>query len=42
VDLDGFVVHLGELLDSGRTDHFALHKKLKQGDMEHFVFYRIV
>ena len=41
-DLDGFFVHLGELLDSGRTDHFDLHKKLKKGDTADFVFYQVV
>jgi len=41
-NLDGFIVHLGELIDSGRTDHFSLHEKLNKGDTEDFVFYQIV
>ena len=41
-DLDGFIVHLGELLDPARTDHFDLHRKLTKGDTGDFVFYRIV
>ena len=40
-DLEGLFVHLGELLDSGRTDHFALHEKLNKGDTKDFVFYQI-
>jgi hypothetical protein len=40
-DLQGALIHLGELLDSGRTDHFALHDKLNKGDTKDFVFYRI-
>jgi hypothetical protein len=41
-NLDGFIVHLGELLDSARTDHFDLHRKLNKGDTEDFVFYNVV
>lgn len=40
-DLEGVLIHLGELLDSGRTDHFDLHDKLNRGDTRDFVFYRI-
>ncbi len=40
-DLDGLFVHLGELLDSGRTDHFDVHRKLKKGETEDFVFYDV-
>ena len=40
-DLDGFIVHLGELLDSGRTDHFDVHKKLNKGETKDFVFYEV-
>jgi hypothetical protein len=41
-DLEGLCVHLGELLDPGRTDHFALHKKLRKGDTSDFIFYDVV
>ncbi|MBL8174623.1 MAG: hypothetical protein JNK48_08135 [Bryobacterales bacterium] len=41
-DLDGLFVHLGELLDPGRTDHFDVHKKLDKGETGDFVFYDIV
>ncbi len=41
-DLEGAIIHLGELLDSGRTDHFSLHRKLNRGETQDFVFYRIV
>lgn len=41
-DLAGLIVHIGELLDSGRTDHFALRKRLVKGDTKDFVFYDIV
>lgn len=41
-DFEGLCVHLGELLDPGRTDHFALHKKLRKGATSDFVFYDIV
>lgn len=42
-DLEGFCVHLGELLDPGRTDHFALHDKLRRNpETGDFVFYEIV
>lgn len=41
-DLSGFIVHLGELLDPSRTDHFDLHRKLSRGDTDDFVFYDIV
>jgi hypothetical protein len=41
-DLQGVLIHLGELLDSGRTDHFALRSKLDKGGTKDFVFYRIV
>ena len=41
-DLEGLSVHLGELLDSGRTDHFAMHKKLRKGDTSDFIFYDVV
>jgi hypothetical protein len=41
-DLEGLCVHLGELLDPGRTDHFALHKKLRKGDTSDFIFYEVV
>ena len=41
-DLDGFVVHLGELLDPSATDHFDVREKLNRGVTKDFVFYRVV
>lgn len=41
-DLAGFFVHLGEVLDSGRTDHLKLHKNLDQGETEDFLYYDVV
>lgn len=41
-DLQGALIHLGELLDSGRTDHFALHDNLATAATKDFVFYRVV
>jgi hypothetical protein len=40
-DVTGFVVHLGELLDAGRTDHFALRKKLAKSKAKPFLYYRV-
>lgn len=40
-DLQGLLVHLGEVLDSGRTDHFALHSKLDRDDTKDFLYYDI-
>ena len=41
-DLAGFFVHLGEVLDSGRTDHLKLHKNLDQGETKDFLYYDVV
>jgi hypothetical protein len=41
-DLEGLIVHLGEVLDSGQTDHFAIREKLNRGDTKDFVYYEIV
>ncbi len=41
-DLEGLLVHLGEQLDSGRTDHLALYGKLSRGDTRDFMFYQVV
>jgi hypothetical protein len=42
-DLEGVLIHVGELLDSGRTDHFTLQKKLRAApETGDFVFYDIV
>ncbi|TDI35031.1 MAG: hypothetical protein E2P02_28550 [Acidobacteria bacterium] len=40
-DVKGFVVHLGELLDSGRTDHLSLREKLAKGKTQKFLYYRV-
>lgn len=42
-DVVGFVVHLGELIDPGRTDHLALRAKLgKNKRIAPFLFYDVV
>lgn len=42
-DVAGFVVHLGELIDPGRTDHLALRGKLaKNKTILPFLFYEVV
>ena len=41
-DLEGLFVHVGELLDSGKTNHFALHGKLDKGDTKDFLYYDLV
>jgi len=41
-DLEGLIVHLGELLDPGRTDHLALHRALNKGATEDFLYYDVV
>ena len=39
-DLEGLIVHLSELLDSGKTDHLALYKKLKDSPAGEFLYYQ--
>jgi len=41
-DLQGLIVHIGELLDPGHTDHLALHRSLYKGEAADFKFYDIV
>ena len=40
-DVVGFLIHMGELLNPGRTDHFKLFKTLKQGKAGEFLGYQI-
>ncbi len=41
-DVRGFVVHLGELLDAGRTDHLELRKSLaKRKEIKPFLYYEV-
>ncbi len=40
-DIEGLVVHLGEVLDSGRTDHLKLHDKLLEGEAAKYVYYDV-
>lgn len=37
----GFLIHTGEFLNPGRTDHFKLYTKLKQGRAGELLGYRI-
>jgi hypothetical protein len=41
-DLEGVFIHLGELLDTGRTDHLALRAKLAGGPASDFLYYDVV
>ena len=41
-DLEGLIVHIGELLDSGKTDHLALRSKLASGPTSDFLYYDII
>ena len=40
-DVVGFLIHMGELLNPGRTDHFRLRRKLEKGRAGEFLYYRI-
>ena len=41
-DIEGIVIHLGELLTPGKTDHLALARKLQIGPFSDFVYYTVV
>jgi hypothetical protein len=42
-DVAGFVIHMGELLDPGTTDHLALFQKLfNDVSIRPFLFYRVI
>ena len=42
-DVVGFVVHVGELIDPGRTDHLGLRAKLgKNKRIAPFLFYDVI
>ena len=41
-DLEGLIVHTGELLDPGKTDHLSLHAKLNKGETKDFLYYDMV
>lgn len=40
-DIQGFFIHLGELLGSGKTDHIDLHDKLAKGSTSQFLYYDV-
>jgi hypothetical protein len=40
-DLVGFVIHMGELLSGGDTDHLKLHDALARGATEPFLYYDV-
>ena len=40
-DLDGVLVHLGELLDGGPTDHFKVREKLGKTLSSDFIFFTV-
>lgn len=40
-DIQGFFIHLGELLGSGKTDHIDLHDKLAKGSTSQFLYYEV-
>jgi hypothetical protein len=37
----GFVIHVGELIDPGKTDHLALCKRLQGTRCKEFLYYRV-
>lgn len=37
----GFVIHLGELIDPGKTDHLGLYDKLRNSGCSEFLYYRV-
>ena len=42
-DVVGFVIHIGELLDPGTTDHLALYAKLaKDPTISPYLYYRVI
>jgi hypothetical protein len=41
-DLEGLIIHTGELLDPAKTDHLVLHDKLNRGETKAFLCYDIV
>ncbi|MCC6538459.1 MAG: hypothetical protein IT162_12965 [Bryobacterales bacterium] len=38
-DLEGLIIHIGELVDPSRTDHLALRDKLAKTDAAEFLYY---
>ena len=40
-DVAGFLIHLGEIVMPGKTDHFKLHKKLLRSESAQFVYYDV-
>ena len=40
-DLRGLIIHIGELLDPGRTDHLALFDKLSETPLKEFLYYKV-
>jgi hypothetical protein len=40
-DVEGFFIHIGELLGDSATDHFALRNKLLKGTTKDFVYYKV-
>ncbi|HWW76325.1 MAG TPA: hypothetical protein VNZ44_13090 [Pyrinomonadaceae bacterium] len=42
-DVSGFIIHMGELINPGKTDHLALHDKLaKIKTLAQFLFYEVI
>ena len=37
----GFIIHAGELIDPGKTDHLALREKLQSHPCKEFLYYRV-
>lgn len=40
-DLEGFAIHMGELIGNGATDHLDLWKKLSKGATKNYLYYDI-
>ena len=41
-DVQGFVIHMGELAGGKTTDHFKLRDKLARAALKEFLYYRVV
>ena len=41
-DVEGALIHFGELLTPGKTDHLKLAEKLATGATEDFMYYKVV
>jgi hypothetical protein len=40
-DLEGFAIHIGELISGDVTDHLKLRRKLAKGATKQFIYYTV-